>query len=78
MYVQFRCLHEHLYAMPEKGQTWPVILTTPSNFHYEEIQQFHHYHEMKGLVLLKTLQLQLFTLEVCANTFVQSPFLSQV
>lgn len=35
-------------------------------------------NSMKGLVSLKTLQLQLFSLELCTNTFVQSPFISLV
>lgn len=33
-YVQIICLHEYLFVLAEKDQTWRVILTTLSNFRY--------------------------------------------
>ena len=38
-------------------------LNLASNFHDEEIQLFHYYHEIKDIILIKISRFQLFTLE---------------
>jgi len=49
-----------------------------SNFHRQESQKIHHFHETQGQLVLRTLWLQLPALEVCANIFAYVPSVAQV